>query len=254
MSRTLAVINRKGGVGKTTCAVNLAVCLAAAGAKTLLVDLDPQGNATTTLGVGKDQGLGTIYHLLSGAQSFPSVLRTIHVPWFQFIMADTDLVGAEIELVGHPRREQVLQQALASHRDGFEFVLFDCPPSLGLLTLNALVACDGVIVPVQCEFFSIEGFVQTRDTIERINHHFGKTISLEAILFNMFDGSEEKKAFITEFKNRLAQPVAAWTIDYDHQVNMAPSHFKPGVCYNPWGVASRQFKDIALHLIATNRG
>lgn len=253
MAETLAVINRKGGVGKTTCAVNIAVCLAAAGQRVLLVDMDPQGNATTTLGVRKDRGLGTSYHLLTGSKTLASVVMAIYPPSFHFIMADSDLVGAEIELVNQTERERTLQRAMASQDGAYDFIFLDCPPSLGLLTLNALVACDGVIVPVQCEFFSIEGFVQTRDTIQRINRNFDKTITLDGILFNMFDGSEEKQNFIREFQSRLDAAVSTWIIHYDNQVNIAPSHLKPGVCYHPWGHATQQFQKIALDLIRTNR-
>ncbi|MBF0145267.1 MAG: ParA family protein [Magnetococcales bacterium] len=253
MTRIYSVINRKGGVGKTTCAVNIAVCLAAAGKNVLLVDMDPQGNATTMLGVRKDLGLGTVYHLLSGTKTIESVVMTIHLPSFHFIMADTDLVGAEIELVNCKERERFLQRAIGTCGAAYDFIIFDCPPSLGLLTINALVASDRVIVPLQCEFFSIEGFIQTRDTIFWINRHFDKSITMDAILFNMFDDSSEKRNFIHEFQSKLDESVATWTIHYDHQVNIAPSHFKPGVCYNPWGVATREFQDIALHLIETNR-
>jgi len=254
LARILAVINRKGGVGKTTCAVNMAVCLAAAGKKVLLMDMDPQGNATTTLGVRKDRGLGTVYHLLLGSKNFAAVVMEIYPPLFHFIMADADLVGAEIELVGYENRERHLQKAIDPHRSHYDFIILDCPPSLGLLTVNALVACDGVVVPLQCEFFSIEGFVQTRDTILRINRNFAKAITVDGIIFNMFDGSEAKQNFIQEFKDRLDQPASTWIVHYDSQVNIAPSHLKPGVCFNPWGEAAKQFQEIALDLIRANRG
>lgn len=251
MTKRLAVINRKGGVGKTTCAVNIAVCLAAAGKNVLLLDMDPQGNATTHLGIRKEKGLGTVYHLLTGQKKVSQVMQTIYGPSLHFIMADSNLVGAEIELVNHKERERRLSKALEAHGVDFDFVLMDCPPSLGLLTLNALVAADGVIIPLQCEFFSMEGFVQTRDTIDRINRHFNKSITMEAVLFNMMDGSPEKMYFIQEFREKLLEDSlgATWTIPYDNQVNIAPSHLKPGVCFNPWGQAAKQFQEIALTLI-----
>ncbi|MBF0422248.1 MAG: ParA family protein [Magnetococcales bacterium] len=255
MPRILAVINRKGGVGKTTCAVNTAVCLAAAGQRVLLLDLDPQGNATTTFGLRKDRGMGTTYHLLIGEKKYSEVVQVLYPPLFHFIMADSNLVGAEIELIGVKQRESALQRALAPCQEGYDFIILDCPPSLGLLTLNALVAADGVIIPVQCEFFSMEGFVQTRDAIQRINNNFNKAITMEAILFNMVDDSEAKQNFIREFQERLLDAtMSTWTIPYDSQVNIAPSHFKPGVCYNPWGQATRQFQELALHLLRTDRG
>ncbi|MBF0419641.1 MAG: ParA family protein [Magnetococcales bacterium] len=256
MAKSVAVINRKGGVGKTTCAVNIAVCLAAAGQNVLLLDMDPQGNATTHMGIRKEKGMGTVYHLLTGQKNVSQVLRTIYSPALHFIMADSHLVGAEIELVDYKEREKKLSRALEAHAADFDYILIDCPPSLGLLTLNALVAADGVIIPLQCEFFSMEGFMQTRDTIDRINRNFDKSITMDAVLFNMVDGSPEKNAFIQEFRERLLEdsPVATWTIPYDNQINIAPSHLKPGVCFNPWGHAAKQFQEIALNLIWANRG
>ena len=197
MRRTVAVVNQKGGVGKTTTAVNLAAGLALAERPTLLVDLDPQGNATTGLGIQKAGLYPTTYHVLLGAEPIDKALRQAGPPSLRVLPADIDLVGAEIELVGIEHRESRLKRALET-ADLEGWIIIDCPPSLGLLTINALVAADSVLVPLQCEFYALEGLTHLLKTVKLVRERLNSRLRVGGIVLTMFDGRTSMAAQIRD--------------------------------------------------------
>lgn len=233
MGRVIAVVNQKGGVGKTTTAVNLAAGLAAAERKTLLIDLDPQGNATTGLGVPKDGPFPTIYQSLIGTEAIEKAIQQTALSHLFLVPSNIDLVGAEIEFVPFPDRESRLKQALVGIRDRFSHTIVDCPPSLGLLTLNALVAADSALVPVQCEYYSLEGLAQLLKTIDLVKKELNPRLATEGILLTMFDGrttlAGEVKA---EVERYFSDQIFRTVIPRNVRLSEAPSHGKPIMLYD----------------------
>ena len=227
MRRILAIVNQKGGVGKTTTAVNLAAGLALAERPTLLVDLDPQGNATTGLGVQKTGLYPTVYHVLLGSEPLDKALKPTAFSHLRLLPSDIDLVGAEIELVGLEHRESRLKAALESaDLDGW--IIVDCPPSLGLLTINALVAADSVLVPLQCEFYALEGLTQLLKTVKLVRERLNPRLHVGGIVLTMFDGRTSMALQIRDEVHRyFPGEIYETVIPRNVRLSEAPSYGKP---------------------------
>ncbi len=249
----IAIANQKGGVGKTTTAINLATSLAGAGQRVLLIDLDPQGNASTGLGIEYGARRAGSYALLTENQPLDSLVRDTMIPGLSLLPADTDLVGAEIELVTHDRREFLLQQALAADEDAalpYDIVLLDCPPSLGLLTLNALVAADAVLVPLQCEFFALEGVSHLVRTIDRVRRAFNPGLQLQGLVLTMFDRRNNLSELVADdARGFFGEQVFETMIPRNVRISEAQSHGKPALLYDPRSSGSIAYVKLAEELV-----
>jgi chromosome partitioning protein len=233
LGKIVAIANQKGGVGKTTTAINLGASLAANDVRLLVVDSDPQGNATTGLGVAKDPQRPSLYHVLLEDVSANSAIVQTEFLGLDLIPADKNLVGANLELVDQDNREYRLRERLAPLRDLYPYILIDCPPALDLLTLNALVAADSVLVPIQCEFFALEGISELMDTIERIRAAFSHTLEVEGILLTMFDDRTNlTKQVEADLKGFFGKKVFDTVIPRSIRLAEAPSHGKPILSYD----------------------
>jgi len=249
--RVVAVANQKGGVGKTTTAINVATSIANVGRRVLLIDLDPQGNLTSGIGLrGQRAPGGTVYEALLSDADPGSFVAPTSVPSMSLIPTDRNLTGAEIELVPMPERERRLKRVTDALRPSFDYVFIDCPPSLGLLTVNALAAGDGVVVPVQCEYYALEGLAQLLDTIEAVRERLNEKLEVLAIVLTMEDRRNRlSMQVIDEVRKHFPQLVARARIPRTVRLAEAPSHGKPISVYDPQSRAAKAYAELARELM-----
>ncbi|HEX9789280.1 MAG TPA: ParA family protein [Kiloniellales bacterium] len=248
-ARILAIANQKGGVGKTTTAVNLATALAACGKQVLLVDLDPQGNASTGLGLHPEQRRRNVYQVLIGDMPLADGVVDTAVPGLSILPADVDLSGAELELIDIPQREYLLRQALAGD-DSYDYILIDCPPALGLLTLNALVAAAAVLVPLQAEFYALEGLSHLVRTIKRVKRAFNAPLEIQGIVLTMFDRRNNLCDMVAkDVREHMGDFVYDTVIPRNVRVSEAPSHGKPVLLYDVACAGSQAYIHLAREIL-----
>jgi len=250
-SRVIAIANQKGGVGKTTTAVNLSASLATAERRTLLIDADPQGNSTSGVGIQREQLEQSLYDvLLEGSPIVDVRVPALHLPLLDVVPATQDLVGAEVELVSRSSRELMLRRALEGVRDEYNFVIVDCPPSLGLLTLNVLTAADAVVIPIQCEYYALEGLSQLLNTIKLVQRNFNPLLAIDGVLLTMYDARLNLcKQVAAEAKEYFGPRMFAVTIPRNVRLAEAPSFGKPIILYDVQSVGAKSYLAVAQELI-----
>ena len=254
MSRILTIANQKGGVGKTTTAVNLAASLAAAERRTLLIDIDPQGNAGSALGVRRDESENSIYEVLTNDLPMREALRQTELQYLDLVPASQHLVGAELELAQHREREYRLRDALEPVAGDYDFVVIDCPPSLGLLTLNGLVAAQGVVIPIQCEYYALEGLADILKTIELVRSAANPKLKVDGIVLTMFSPNNLANQVAEEIRKTFKKQVFKTIIPRNVRLSEAPSHGKPILLYDVSSKGCQSYLALAKEVAARMDG
>ena len=250
MAKIIAVTNQKGGVGKTTTAVNLSACVAAEGKRVLVVDADPQGNTSSGLGVRVKEKTPTIYEVMAGETGVMDALAKTGVKTLSLLPADIRLAGAEIELAGMERREFVLREALEAAKDAFDYIFIDCPPSLGLITLNALCAADGVLIPIQCEYYALEGVTALMSTIQKVQR-INRRLGIEGVVLTMLDARTNLGIQVAqEVRKVFRGKVYSTVIPRNVRLGEAPSHGQPIHLYDPRSLGAQSYQALAKEFLA----
>ncbi|MEX1063528.1 MAG: AAA family ATPase [Balneolaceae bacterium] len=254
MGKVISIANQKGGVGKTTTSINLAASLAAIEHPTLLIDVDPQSNTTSGLGIEPKTVATSIYEVMIGGVRADEAIRETELPYLDLIPSHINLVGAEIEMVDRQGRERILSSAIGGLRDKYDFIIIDCPPSLGLLTINSLTASDSVLIPVQCEYFALEGLGQLLNTIKIVRQHLNPGLEIEGVVLTMYDTRTRLSNQVTdEVKRYFDDKVFKSVISRNVRLAEAPSFGKPALLYDATSVGAKNYLSLAREVVRRNK-